>query len=89
MNSPSLSNPFQVDFIWLGTGIPGAQQFDLYDSTFATIASGGTSPSGGGGNTVPDQGGWLLPLLGFGTVMILKQVVLRSGKSAKSQSNGL
>jgi hypothetical protein len=45
VNTASLTEPFVVSFIWLGNGIPGAQLYDVYDSTFTTIESGSTTPA--------------------------------------------
>jgi len=41
--SPSLSDPFSVNFVWLGTGIPGAQPFTVYDANFSTLVAGNTA----------------------------------------------
>jgi MYXO-CTERM domain-containing protein len=46
-NSPSLADPFTVSFIWLGTGTPAAQPFVIYDTNFATLEQGQTSPEPG------------------------------------------
>lgn len=43
-NMPSLSDPFTVNFVWLGQGAPDSQPFTIYDMNFATIASGQTVP---------------------------------------------
>ncbi len=40
----SLSGTFEVRFVWLGSGSPGAQPFTLYDADFETIGSGETTP---------------------------------------------
>ena len=42
VNSPSLTNIFQVDFVWLGQGPPGLQTFNTYDASFSTLSSGST-----------------------------------------------
>ena len=63
VNGPAYTGPFQVDFIWLGLGVPGAQPFEIYDANFQTLFSGVSE--------VPEPGsGWLvvvgsLLLLGF------------------------
>ena len=44
IDGPSLADPFQVSFTWLGKGAPGAQSFVRYDAGFTTIASGTTVP---------------------------------------------
>lgn len=56
-SSPSLATTFQVDFVWLGQGTPGAQPFYIYDPTFAPISSGNTS--------IPEPGAWLILSLGI------------------------
>ena len=40
----SLADPFVVSFVWLGSGVPGSQFFDVYDPDFNTIESGNTAP---------------------------------------------
>lgn len=35
---------FSVDFIWRGPGVPGSQDFEIYDTDFAVIDSGRTTP---------------------------------------------
>lgn len=44
VDGASLADPFIVSFVWLGTGIPGSQPFDVYDPSFTTIESGVTAP---------------------------------------------
>lgn len=44
VGSPSLSDAFEVRFVWLGSGSPGSQPFVLYDEDFETLASGQTTP---------------------------------------------
>ena len=54
---------FAVDFTWLGLGTPGAQLFEIYDSTtFALLDSGAT-------HAVASPG--TLPLLGLGAMAML------------------
>ena len=40
----SLADSFTVSFVWLGSGTPGAQPFDVYDPSFNTIDSGQSAP---------------------------------------------
>lgn len=45
VNDPALNDPFLVNFVWFGTGTPGAQPFDLYYDdgvNFQIIAQGTT-----------------------------------------------
>lgn len=45
-NNASLADPFRVSFVWLGTGTPGAQFYDIYDGlTFNVIESSSTVAS--------------------------------------------
>lgn len=45
IDNASLADPFLVDFVWLGTGAPGVQFFDVYDGqTWDTLESGTTAP---------------------------------------------
>ena len=37
---------FQVDFTWLGTGTPGAQQYEVFDGGFVTVGGGNTTVTG-------------------------------------------
>jgi len=63
VNDPGLSNPFVLNFVWLGgAGGPGQQPFEIYDLTggFAIIESGTTVP-------VPEPSASAL-LLGLGVV---------------------
>ncbi|HOW77582.1 MAG TPA: PEP-CTERM sorting domain-containing protein [Candidatus Competibacteraceae bacterium] len=57
---------FAVQFDWLGTGMPGAQPFEIYDpDTFdVTLATGSTRAAG---TTVPEPG--TLALLFWGAVV--------------------
>ena len=50
---------FALEFIWLGSGTPGAQPFELLDDSFNVIASGSTVPLGT--PAIPEPGS--LPLL--------------------------
>jgi hypothetical protein len=45
--APSLANTFALDFVWLGSGNPGSQPFDVFDDSFALIAQGSTTARGG------------------------------------------
>ena len=59
----AVATGFAVDFTWLGLGTPGAQLFDIYDSTtFALLDSGAT-------HAVASPG--TLPLLGLGAMAML------------------
>jgi hypothetical protein len=40
--NPSLANSFSINFVWLGSGTPGAQPYEIYDTDFATLARGET-----------------------------------------------
>ena len=40
---PSLADAFTVEFTWLGTGSPGSQAFEVYDTDFSTIETGLTT----------------------------------------------
>jgi PEP-CTERM motif len=53
VNGASLADSFQVDFIWLGSGNPGSQPFEVYDNTWNVIESGNTAP-------IPEPGTILL-----------------------------
>jgi hypothetical protein len=40
----SLSDSFVVSFVWLGSGVPGPQTFEIYDPDFNRIELGQTTP---------------------------------------------
>jgi hypothetical protein len=42
VDAPPTLSGFAIEFVWLGTGIPGSQPFQIYDSAFETIESGQT-----------------------------------------------
>ncbi len=45
VDGASLADPFEVSFVWLGSGTPGLQDFDIYDGTnFSIIDLGQTTP---------------------------------------------
>ena len=44
VDGASLADPFTVSFVWLGTGTPGAQYFEVYDDLWNTVESGQTAP---------------------------------------------
>ena len=53
---------FSVDFVFLGTGVPGSQQFEVYDSSFAMVESGITTS---GTTPIPEPGSMGLLLGGL------------------------
>lgn len=44
VDNASLTDPFVISFVWLGSGSPGAQHFEVYDPSFNIVASGQTAP---------------------------------------------
>ncbi len=44
VRNPSLAGPFTVAFTWLGSGTPGWQSFEVYDSNFRMITGSITHP---------------------------------------------
>jgi hypothetical protein len=42
VDDPSLAGDFSVSFVWKGSGVPGAQGFEIYNTSFQVIASGVT-----------------------------------------------
>jgi hypothetical protein len=45
VDNASLADPFVVSFVWLGSGVPGSQAFDVYDPGFEVVESGQTAPA--------------------------------------------
>lgn len=62
----SLADSFTVSFVWLGSGTPGAQPFDVYDPSFNTIDSGQSAP-------VPEPATILLVGSGLVGIIALKR----------------
>ena len=61
---PDLSSTFVLNVVWLGGGSPGAQPFDVFNSTFDVIETGVTT-------VVPlPAAGWLL---GAGLILIARR----------------
>ncbi len=40
VNNPSLLDTFSLSFVWLGTGTPGSQSFELYDNAYNVTEAG-------------------------------------------------
>lgn len=57
-DNASLADPFTVSFVWLGTGTPGAQTFEVFGADFLVIETGSTSPFGA--PAIPEPGSLLL-----------------------------
>jgi hypothetical protein len=67
VNNPSLAAAFSVSFVYLGTGSPGSQPFEIFDASANLLESGLTSPAAG---AIPEPSSIVLSLLGlavFGT----------------------
>ncbi len=55
---PSLSDIFIVTFVWTGTGTPGPQRFEIFDTNFSALESGQTVP-------VPEPATWIVMFAGL------------------------
>ena len=55
---------FSVRFHWLGAGVPGAQPFELFDSTFQKVGGGQTTQP-----PVPEPGTLVLMLVGLAALL--------------------
>lgn len=67
VNSPSLADSFQVNFTWLGMGLPGSQGFIQYDAGFTTTFIGTTVPS------VPEPSRLSLMLVSLGVLGLVSR----------------
>jgi hypothetical protein len=78
-----LSDPFTVEFIWLGSGEPGAQYFEIYDTNFSTMLSGTTQllvTAGGAGQTqVPEPPVSVLLAAGLLSWMVARRKFYQKG----------
>ena len=63
VDNASLVDPFTVSFVWLGSGTPGFQPFQVYNPDFETIESGRTTS---GAAAIPEPA--TLLLLGSGLI---------------------
>jgi hypothetical protein len=62
VNNPTLSNPFTIQFTFLGAGTPGSQPFTIFNSGGDPIESGETSE-------IPEP--WSLSMIGCGLAALL------------------
>ncbi len=62
VGSPSLAGTFAVSFVYLGGGIPGVQQFEIFGANSSLLESGLTSPAT---TAIPEPSTSLLSLLGL------------------------
>ena len=76
---------FSVQFTWLGSGVPGAQPFEIFDATtFNLVQSGATSSTP---LTVPTASTLSLALLGVGLCAAAAyQTQLRTAELIRSRS---
>jgi hypothetical protein len=66
VDNASLANSFTLSFVWLGSGTPGSQPFDVYDPDFQIIEEGRTTS---GAAAIPEPA--TLLLLGSGFIGLL------------------
>lgn len=63
------SAQFDVSFVWLGSGTPGAQGFEVYDDFFNLVETGQTSlPS-----TVPEPGTLMIMVAGLLSLVMVRR----------------
>ena len=84
VNNPSLAGPFRVDFIFKGSGTPGAQpyfinQYDANGNLISVVSSGTTTPLGSPG--VPEPGTFLL-----GSAALLMGAAVRTIRRSRSNT---
>ena len=58
-NAPSLADPFKVNVVWRGTGVPGSQPFTICDANFQPLVQGQTT-------NVPEPSAMVLLLAAVG-----------------------
>jgi hypothetical protein len=78
VNDPSIDGIFSVNFVYLGSGSPGSQPFEIYASDAALLESGFTTPSG---TVVPEPS--TLLTLAFAAVAV---ACLRTARAHASRS---
>ena len=71
---------FAVQFTWLGSGLPGAQPFQISNSTTFTVLQSGSTFTVT--STVPTASTWSLILIGAG-------LALTAAKQARARNQGL
>ncbi len=83
VNDPSLAATFQVQFKWLGSGMPGSQpftinQFDSAGNLIAVLETGNTVPFTPP-STVPEPRAGLLFIAGIGALLLWRRARRRMG----------
>lgn len=68
-NGSSLAGPFTVDFMFLGSGTPGSQTWELFDPNFATLQSGVTVAAVSNVADTPEPSSLLLMFTGGAACM--------------------
>lgn len=73
-DNASLADPFTVSFVWLGTGTPGAQFFDVYNGiTWEILDSGETAAA-----PVPEPATMLLLATGLAGLATIRKRKIKS-----------
>jgi hypothetical protein len=62
IDNASVADAFSVNFVYLGTGTPGAQMFDIFDANANLLESGITARPGG---VIPEPSTIMLSVLGL------------------------
>ena len=75
-SAPSLANEFNVTFVWLGLGTPGAQPYDIYNADFSTRFSGQTV-------LVPEPAVPILVVIGFLGWLFLRRAFAHKSSAPK------
>jgi len=68
-DNAALSEPFVVQFNWLGIGNPGSQYFEIYDPSFTILEAGMTQ----GATPVPEPSTILLFICALPGMLIVKR----------------
>jgi len=80
-DSPSVTDPFRVGFVWLGQGTPASQPFTLYNADFSTRFSGQTV-------MIPEPCTAYLVVVGVAGLLTQRERVRRVSRRTRAHGSG-